>query len=580
MSSLEQDRIGIIGAGAAGLITAHTLIQDGYKHVEILTRDPTPGGIWSAGRVYPGLVINNIQGEYRFSNLEQPPPMLSEAGDIRLSGQDLQAYMEKFVELFLPDRIRYNKEVISVRATARGGVDLPHDDNHVWTVMAEDVTTRVVETREYDKLVLCTGGCSEPHYPLGLSPKEARLAGFQGPVIHSSDYASRMQELLDAVKPASEGGGTLLVIGGGKSGSDIAAHMADKGRKVTMIFTTIDAAVAAPIPLPRWLVRGRFFSALSPHIELRTSLERFLHTTWVGSKLVHGFWDAYQWLAFKTLQVPNDSPLRRAPKLFWSLHANNQGSGALGLFYRLVNEGRINVIAPARVSSFSEDAQAVVLSDGRLVYADAVVLGTGYLSSWNKIFDGNVTVADISLQELGLGTHTLHPTSQYYRWDYTTLENSPPLSHPAIKSATSSIYRGIVPAKNILRRNFAINGAIGTTNVGYAYETTAHWIASYFRGDKFLRLPSSVEEALASASYNAAWLRKRYPDQHMCANDSVRSDFALWCWPQMLDTLLDDMQLPTMRSGGNALTWPFQVIDVKEIAHLKEEREALRTSMS
>ena len=57
----------------------------------------------------------------------------------------------------------------------------------------------------------------------------------------------------------------------------------------------------------------------------------------------------------------------------------------------------------------------------------------------------------------------------------------------------------------------------------------------------------------------------------------IESDYS---WPQMLDTLLDDMSLPSMRSGGNALTWPFQVIDVKEIANLREEREALRNAIA
>lgn len=324
MGSLETDRILIIGAGAAGLITAHTFIQDGFRHVDIVTRDPTPGGIWSSVRVYPGLIINkyfalvigtdhiltavvsSIQGEYRFSCLEEPPPPPTENGDIRLSGQDLQAYMEKFVELFLPDRIRYNTEVLNIRPTARGGVDPPQGDNHVWTVMMEDVTTKVVEIREYDKLILCTGvcthlclrlywlltiyrqGCSEPHYPLGLSPKEARLSGFQGPVIHSCDYGARHQEVLDAVKPASDGGGAVVVIGGGKSASEcvangiwrahsayasfissIAALMAEQGRKVIMIYTTLDAAVASPIPLPGWFARGRCVSWDGRDIKVR-----------------------------------------------------------------------------------------------------------------------------------------------------------------------------------------------------------------------------------------------------------------------------------------------------------------------
>ena len=47
-------------------------------------------------------------------------------------------------------------------------------------------------------------------------------------------------------------------------------------------------------------------------------------------------------------------------------------------------------------------------------------------------------------------------------------------------------------------------------------------------------------------------------------------------WPQETDDLLRDMSLPCMRSGGNWVTWPFKVLDVKEIEHLKEERDALR----
>ena len=43
-----------------------------------------------------------------------------------------------------------------------------------------------------------------------------------------------------------------------------------------------------------------------------------------------------------------------------------------------------------------------------------------------------------------------------------------------------------------------------------------------------------------------------------------------------MDTLLDDMGLPMMRSGGNWLTWPFKSISVREIEKLAEERSAKR----
>lgn len=54
--------------------------------------------------------------------------------------------------------------------------------------------------------------------------------------------------------------------------------------------------------------------------------------------------------------------------------------------------------------------------------------------------------------------------------------------------------------------------------------------------------------------------------------------YTLHRYPQVTDELLEDMQLPSMRSGGNWLTWPFKVIDVNEIATLAEERRQKRTA--
>ena len=52
--------IGIIGAGAAGLITAHILLQDGFTDVTLVSRDRFVGGTWAQHRVYPGLHINKL----------------------------------------------------------------------------------------------------------------------------------------------------------------------------------------------------------------------------------------------------------------------------------------------------------------------------------------------------------------------------------------------------------------------------------------------------------------------------------------------------------------------------------------
>ena len=54
----REESVAVIGAGAAGLVSAHILVQDGFKRVQIITRDGAVGGVWSEERVYPGLTIN------------------------------------------------------------------------------------------------------------------------------------------------------------------------------------------------------------------------------------------------------------------------------------------------------------------------------------------------------------------------------------------------------------------------------------------------------------------------------------------------------------------------------------------
>lgn len=52
------ESVGVIGSGIAGLITAHVLLQDGFKSVEVITCDKSVGGVWSKERVYPGIQVN------------------------------------------------------------------------------------------------------------------------------------------------------------------------------------------------------------------------------------------------------------------------------------------------------------------------------------------------------------------------------------------------------------------------------------------------------------------------------------------------------------------------------------------
>lgn len=75
-------------------------------------------------------------------------------------------------------------------------------------------------------------------------------------------------------------------------------------------------------------------------------------------------------------------------------------------------------------------------------------------------FTGAVTYwcffVDISVEQLGLGRHRLSETK--YLWDYASLANPPDI--PGDVPWSVSIHRGLVPAKNIFNRDFAVNGAM------------------------------------------------------------------------------------------------------------------------
>ncbi|KAH9955825.1 FAD/NAD-P-binding domain-containing protein [Russula dissimulans] len=552
--------IGIIGSGIAGLISAYVLLQDGFKNVEILTRDSSVGGVWSEERVYPGLQLNSVHGEFRFSAMPMREPDGAVKTGGRLSGEDVRKYMEEFAERFLNGKIRFETEVFDIR---RG------DHERGWKVLSRDRNTGTEKISCYSRIILCTGGCSRPHYPEPLSPTAAEATGFSGPVLHSMYLNSRIDDLLTCTAPIDRPaapGAPIIIVGGGKSAQDSAAFLAREGRPVTMIFDTTDAILASTTPLPPYIRKSRFLSIMSPHKELRTRLERFLHTTWLGAAIVYCFWHVLAKYSFNVLDISRDSPLRRTHSLFWNTRTNDEGVPHEGSFHALAASGKISLVAPARVAKFGDDGHSVVLEDGRIFSSAAIILATGYESTWRPIFD------EVTREQLGLDRHP-PDTKTKYRWDYASLAKAPVI--PGETPSTPSIYRGLVPAKNILNRDFAINGAMFCAHNAYVCEVSAHWISAYFRRDA-LRIPQSVREARDVAEYDVAWVRRRYPYALNWMAESQASAVAFWTWPQLVDELLEDMGVRGMRSGGNWLTWPFKVIDLREISTLKAERDAQR----
>ncbi|KAF8917111.1 FAD/NAD-P-binding domain-containing protein [Mucidula mucida] len=508
----------IIGSGAAGLITAYTLIQDGFTKVHILTQDSCPGGVWEYNKVYSGVFINNVYGDYRFSSMQIPRHPDRKPNDTRLSAEDMLFYMEKFADTLLKDRICYNTEVVKVRRAKPPYVIQPPN----WIVTIKDKNG--VRDLGFDRVVLCTGGCHAPRIPRQFDKEAAKSAGFQGPVVHSSDFRMRLDDVLSAVRPVTDDNPGSVV------------------RNVSMIFEKTDAFVASSAHIPDWIRKSRLIGILSPHIDIKSGYERFLHRTWLGGKLVRSTFSYIQEHSYKAFHIPPESPLRLAQDMFWSLRVNDEVQRRNNGFHTLANEGKIGIIAPARAVAFGEDGHSIVLSDGSVVRADAIVLATGYKSSWTKIFDEN------TMNEVGLGKYPpqyVAEVNHAREWQYTSLKN-PPTTHPDSRQWS------------ILKRDLAINGAVFSTNNGF--------------------IPRSPKVAIEVTERATAWLKRRYPDMLHWTNESHCADIAFWSWPQYADDLLEDMGLTRgpARTGGNWLTWPFKVIDIMSISSLGWERQMKR----
>jgi dimethylaniline monooxygenase (N-oxide forming) len=254
-SQILQESVGIIGAGVAGLINAHVLLQDGFVDVTLITRDESVGGTWARNRVYPGLHLNkydlllltfelsvellitSVHGEYRLSPLEMPPP---EDGSQRLSGFDLCKYVEKFADKFVLGRAKFHfqTEVLNIE----------RDEDGKWNVAVEDLPTKSLRTLTFSRIILATGvsrtistifgvtyldnstsiikGCSNPHVPAAISQTAAEKAQFRGIVIHSSQFGPYLDKIRETVKPISsnsdpDDGDTVIVVGGGKSSKEL-----------------------------------------------------------------------------------------------------------------------------------------------------------------------------------------------------------------------------------------------------------------------------------------------------------------------------------------------------------------------
>lgn len=187
--------VAVVGAGAAGLATAKSLLDEGVA-VTVFELGDQPGGLWVQGNAsglspaYDSLHLNTSKGRTEFADHPMPQDWPDYPSAATIAG-----YLRDYADQFgVTEHIRFATEVVAVDREADG-----------WTV-----TTRcagVESTDSFDAVVVANGHnwdprCPEPQYP----------GTFEGEQMHAHDHRSAERFA----------GKRVMVVGMGNSAMDIA----------------------------------------------------------------------------------------------------------------------------------------------------------------------------------------------------------------------------------------------------------------------------------------------------------------------------------------------------------------------
>ncbi|AFY58774.1 putative flavoprotein involved in K+ transport [Rivularia sp. PCC 7116] len=470
---MQAKNICVIGAGVSGLVTAKTFLEEGYK-VTVFEKQKGLGGVWDKSRAYPGLSIQNPKDTYAFSDYPMPSSYPEWP-----SGEQICDYLESYARHFgVLEKIHFGTEVIRVEQR--------NPELLKWNVSVNfhDASNDkpINKNYEFDFVIVCNGIFGIPNMPSFPRMKEFTATG--GKILHSSEF-----------KHSSElEGKKVVIVGFGKSATDIATVAATKAQECTLIFR--QALWKIPkfflgIINVKYILLTRFAESWMPYRNLK-GWENLLHT--IGKPLVWFFWRINETIL--RLQFPLD-----ACDLTPDQPMNKLIGCSIGLvpkgFYEYFQNGKIRA-EKTKVKNFYP--QGIVLENGKSLEADIVIFATGFRQGMpfleekyrQEVFDNQGIIH--------LYRHLIHP--------------------------------------NIPRMGF----------VGYNYsgcaqlssEIGARWLAQYFK-DK-VNLPSP-QEMLEDIKAELEWRLKNRP--YAFVNGACVTPFTF----HYIDELMEDMGLKKSRKA-------------------------------
>lgn len=344
-------RIAIVGAGFAGLGSAKILRLFGHK-VTVYEKAPDVGGVWSAGRSYPGVTTQNNKETYRFSDFPMPRsyPEYPTGGQVR-------AYLEGYADRFgVTPHVRLGTEVISARLDEQEGS---------WRVTSRERGDGAPLEEEFDHLIVANGIFSEPFIPPYGGVAEYEQAGGR---LCATSQLTGLEEARNR---------DVVVVGYGKSALDVAYEASNVASSTTVVARELlwkmPKKLANKIHY-KVLFLTRMGEGLFPYVELR-GFERFLHGP--GGPIRNLMLRTVQAIVTRQLRLRE---LGLVPNGGFEKIARSTVSLVTDGFFERVAEGKISVRRDCTVARLLQKngRPCAELATGEIVPADLVVCGTGF----------------------------------------------------------------------------------------------------------------------------------------------------------------------------------------------------------
>ncbi|MBS2533469.1 NAD(P)/FAD-dependent oxidoreductase [Catenulispora sp. NF23] len=342
-------RVGIIGAGVAGLATAKVLSQAGHE-VRVFDKCPDVGGVWSRTRRYPGVTTQSPKAQYSLSDFPMPKDYPEWP-----SGAQVQAYFAAYATEFgLDSALRLDTEVTAASPAGEGR----------WTLETRAAAGEQ-SSEVFDRLVVANGVFCEPSVPRYPGLEEFTAAGGRlcaGTEFHDAEQARGKQ---------------VLVVGYGKSACDVAVALSGVAAGIDVIARQLLWKVPRKVGgflNFKMLLLTRMGEGLFRYLRPR-GFEKFLHGP--GNGLRRSMINSIGSVSVRQFGL---AKLGLVP----AGHMEDIVRGAIGLasegFFEGVQDGTITVHRDATITRLfaGDDGPAAELADGTVLRADLVVCATGF----------------------------------------------------------------------------------------------------------------------------------------------------------------------------------------------------------